>query len=247
MNVNNKLNNSMYLCQNIIRADSENFFQWRWKGLQTLISRTQKLFAANYFLTTPPKLPPLNSPPPALLAVTQIFHYEKNQQMSVELICDPVKDGENPLFATEWPPTPLKNCDHNSAYCCQVSRPNKEGGRVQLKTGLKLWENILQTVRIDFQIIEVKGIFIYSKSSSLNFQLLVEVVIKNGYGDICMTSTYQFFIRCIYFLWFLNLVRVSGLGNKAIQFGRGNQVFVVQSQARKSNFCLRGCSSLFWS
>ena len=55
-------------------------------------------------------------------------------------------------------------------------------GRVQLKTGLKLWENILQTVRgIDFQIIEVKGIavnFIYSKSLSLNFQLLVEVVIK---------------------------------------------------------------------
>lgn len=70
-------------------------------------------------------------------------------------------------------------------------------GRVQLKTGLKLWENILQTVRrIDFQIIEVKGIavnFIYSKSSSLNFQLLVEVMIKKGYGDICMTSTYQFF------------------------------------------------------
>ena len=58
MNVNNKLNNSMYLCQNIIRADSENFFQWRWKGLQTLISRTQKLFAANYCLTIPPKLPP---------------------------------------------------------------------------------------------------------------------------------------------------------------------------------------------
>ena len=166
--------------------------------------------------------------------------------MSVELICDPVMDGEKPPFATEWPPSPLKNHGHNSAYCCQVGRPIKEGGRVQLKTGLKLWENILQTVRIDFQIIEVKGIFIYSKSSSLNFQLLVEVVIKNGFGDICMTSTYQFFIRCIYFLWFLNLVRVSGLGNKAIQFGRGNQVFVVQSQARKSNFCLRGCSSLFW-
>ena len=125
-------------------------------------------------------------------------------------------------------------------------------GRVQLKTGLKLWENILQTVRrIDFQIIEVKGIaviFIYSKSSSLNFQLLVEVVIKNGYGDICMTSTYQFFFfRFIYFLWFLILVRVSGHGNKAIQFGRGNQVFVVQSRVRKNNFCLRGCSSLFWS
>ena len=124
-------------------------------------------------------------------------------------------------------------------------------GRVQLKTGLKLWENILQTVRrIDFQIIEVKGIaviFIYSKSSSLNFQLLVEVVIKNGYGDICMTSTYQFFFfRFIYFLWFLILVRVSGHGNKVIQFGRGNQVFVVQSQVRKNNFCLRGCSSLFW-
>ena len=122
-------------------------------------------------------------------------------------------------------------------------------GRVQLKTGLKLWENILQTVRrIDFQIIEVKGIaviFIYSKSSSLNFQLLVEVVIKNGYGDICMTSTYQFFFfRFIYFLWFLILVRVSGHGNKAIQFGRGNQVFVVQSRVRKNNFCLRGCS--FW-
>ena len=172
--------------------------------------------------------------------------------MSVELICDPVKDGENSLFATEWPPSPLNNnyCDHNSAYCCQVSRPNKEGGRVQLKKGLKLWENILQTVRrIDFQIIEVKGIaviFIYSKSSSLNFQLLVEVVIKKGYGDICMTSAYQFFFRFIYFLWFLILVRVSGHGNKAIQFGRGNQVFVVQSQARKSNFCLRGCSSLFW-
>ena len=186
-----KLNNSMYLCQNIIRADSENLFQWRGKGLQTLISRTQKLFAANYFLTTPPNLPP---PHPALLAVTQIFHYQQNQQMSVELICDPVMDGENPLFATEWPPSPLKNHGHNSAYCCWVSRPNKEGGRVWLKTGLKLRENILQTVRrIDFQIIEVKGIavnFVYSKSSSLNFQLLVEVVIKKGYGDICMTSTY---------------------------------------------------------
>lgn len=88
----------MYLCQNIIRADSENFFQWRGKGLQTLILRTQKLYAANYFLTTHPNLPP---PHPALLAVTQIFHYQKNQQMSVELICDPVKDGENSLFATE--------------------------------------------------------------------------------------------------------------------------------------------------
>ena len=61
MNVSNKLNNSMYLCQNIIRADSENFFQWRGKGLQTLILRTQKLYAANYFLTTRPNLPP---PPP---------------------------------------------------------------------------------------------------------------------------------------------------------------------------------------
>ena len=59
-------------------------------------------------------------------------------------------------------------------------------GRVQLKTGLKLWENILQKVRrIDFQIIEVKGIaviFIYSKASSLNFQLLVEVVRKKAMG-----------------------------------------------------------------
>ena len=58
--------------------------------------RTQKLFAANYFLTIPPNLPH-----PAFLAVTQIFHYQQNQQMSVELICDPVKDGENSLFATE--------------------------------------------------------------------------------------------------------------------------------------------------
>ena len=120
-------------------------------------------------------------------------------------------------------------------------------GRVQLKTGLKLWENILQTVRIDFQIIEVKGIFIYSKSSSLNFQLLVEVVIKKAMGIFAWQAPINFFFRFIYFLWFLNLVRVSGHGNKAIQFGRGNQVFVVQSQARKSNFCLRGCSSLFWS
>ena len=122
--------------------------------------------------------------------------------MSVELICDPVMDGEKPPFATETP-SPLKNLGHNSAYCCQVGRPNKEGGRVRLKTGLKLWENILQTVRrIDFQIIEVKGIaviFIYSKSSSLNFQLLVEVVIKKGYGDICMTSTYQFFFSVYLF------------------------------------------------
>ena len=125
MNVSNKLNNSMYLCQNIIRADSENFFQWRGKGLQTLILRTQKLYAANYFLTTRPNLPP---PHPALLAVTQIFHYQKNQQMSVELICDPVKDGENSLFATEWPPSPLKNLGHNSAYCCQVSRPKRKWG-----------------------------------------------------------------------------------------------------------------------
>ena len=52
----------MYLYQNIIRADSENFFNGGGKGLQTLISRTQKLFAANYFLTTPP-----NPPPPTLL------------------------------------------------------------------------------------------------------------------------------------------------------------------------------------
>lgn len=95
MNVNNKLNNY----QNIIRADSENFFNGGGKGLQTLISRTQKLFAANYFLTTRPNLPP--PPHPALLAVTQIFHYQQNQQMSVELICDPVMDGEKPPFATE--------------------------------------------------------------------------------------------------------------------------------------------------
>lgn len=88
----------MYLYQNIIRADSENFFQWRGKGLQTLILRTQKLYAANYFLTTPLNPPP---PHPALLAVTQIFHYQQNQQMSVELICDPVMDGEKPPFATE--------------------------------------------------------------------------------------------------------------------------------------------------
>ena len=243
MNVNIKLNNY----QNIIRADSENSFNGGGKGLQTLISRTQKLLQQ---ITSWP--PVLTSPPPhpALLAVTQIFHYEQNQQMSVELICDPVLDGENPPFATEWPPSTLKNRGHNSACCCQVGRPNEEGGRVQLKTGLKLWQNILHTVRrIDFQIIEVKGIaviFIYSKSSSLNFQLLVEVVIKKAMGIFAWQAPINFFFRFIYFLWFLILVRVSGHGNKAIQFGRGNQVFVVQSQARKSNFCLRGCSSLFW-
>ena len=40
-------------------------------------------------------------------------------------------------------------------------------------------------------------------------------------------------LRLIYFLWCLTLVRVSGHGNKAIQFGRGNQVFVVQFQVKK--------------
>ena len=150
--------------------------------------------------------PLLTSPPPhpALLAVTQIFHYQQNQQMSVELICDPVMDGEKPPFATEWPPSPLKNHGHNSAYCCQVGRPNKEGGRVQLKTGLKLWENILQTVRrIDFQIIEVKGIaviFIYSKSSSLNFQLLVEVVIKKAMGIFAWQAPISFFLVYVFFM-----------------------------------------------
>ena len=88
----------MYLYQNIMRADSENFFNGGGKGLQTLISRTQKLFAANYFLTIPPNPPP---PPTLLYLQLQIFHYEQNQQMSVELICDPVMDGEKPLFATE--------------------------------------------------------------------------------------------------------------------------------------------------
>ena len=242
MNVNNKLNNSMYLCQNIIRADSEIFFNGGGRGCK-LWSQEHKSF-----LQQITSWPSLLTPPP-LPCLTQIFHYEQNQQMSVELICDPVKDGKNSLFATEWPPSPLKNLGHNSAYCCQVSRPNKEGGRVQLKTGLKLWENILQTVRrIDFQILEVKGIavnFIYSKSSSLNFQLLVEVVIKKAMGIFAWQAPINFFFWFICFLWFLILVRVSGLGNKAIQFGRGNQVFVVQSQARKSNFCLRGCSSLF--
>ena len=65
----------MYLYQNIIRADSENFFQWRGKGLQTLISRTQKLFAANYFLTIPPKLPPPTLPPPPTLLYLQLHKY----------------------------------------------------------------------------------------------------------------------------------------------------------------------------
>ena len=120
MNVNNKLNNSMYLCQNIIRADSENFFQWRGKGLQTLISRTHKLFAANYFLTTPPNLPP---PPCFTCSYTNISLSTKSaDECRTDMwschgwweasVCHRV--------------TPLP-FGHNSAYCCQVSRPYKEG------------------------------------------------------------------------------------------------------------------------
>lgn len=60
MNVNKKLNNSMYLCQNIITADSESFFQWKGKGLQTLISLEHKSFLQQ--ITSWPSL--LNSPPP---------------------------------------------------------------------------------------------------------------------------------------------------------------------------------------
>ena len=69
------------------------------EGIANFDLKKTKAFAANYFLTTPPNLPP--PPHPALLAVTQIFHYQRNQQMSVELICDPVMDGEKPPFATE--------------------------------------------------------------------------------------------------------------------------------------------------
>ena len=142
--------------------------------------------------------------------------------MSVELICDPVMDGEKPPFATETP-SPLKNHGHNSAYCCQVGRPNKEGGRVRLKTGLKLWENILQTVRrIDFQIIEVKGIaviFIYSKSSSLNFQLLVEVVIKKAMGIFAWQAPISFLFGVFIFYDSLILSEYLVLGTRLSSLG----------------------------
>ena len=120
-------------------------------------------------------------------------------------------------------PSPLNNCDHNSAYCCQVSRPNKEGGRVQLKKGLKLWENILQTVRrIDFQVIEVKGIaviFIYSKSSSLNFQLLVEVMIKKAMGIFAWQAPINFFFGLFIFYDSLFLSEYLVMGTRLSSLG----------------------------
>ena len=122
MNVNIKQNNY----QNIIRADSENFFNGGGRGCK-LWSQEHKSFLLQITSWPPILTSPSPPPHPALLAVTQIFHYQQNQQMSVELICDPVMDGEKPPFATEWPPSPLKNLGHNSAYCCQVSRPHKEG------------------------------------------------------------------------------------------------------------------------
>ena len=196
-----KLNNSMYLCQNIIRADSENLFQWRGKGLQTLISRTQKLFAANYFLTTPPNLPP---PPPCFTCSYTNISLSTKSADECRTDMWSCHGWWEPSVCHRVTPSPLNNCDHNSAYCCQVSRPNKEGGRVWLKTGLKLRENILQTVRrIDFQIIEVKGIaviFIYSKSSSLHFQLLVEVVIKKAMGIFAWQAPISFFLVYVFFM-----------------------------------------------
>ena len=199
--------------------------------------------------------PLLNSPPPhhpALLAVTQIFHHEQNQQMSVELICDPVLDGENPPFATEWPPSTLKNRGHNSAYCCQMGKPNKEGGRVQLKTGLKLWENILQTVRrIDFQIIEVKGIaviFIYSKSSSLNFQLLVEVVIKKAMGIFAWQAPISFLFGVFIFYDSLILSEYLVLGTRLSSLGVAIKYLWCSLRQEKTIFvyvAARACSD-YW-
>ena len=97
MNVNNKLNNY----QNIIRADSENFFNGGGKGLQTLISRTQKLFAANYFLTTRPNLPP---PPPCFTcSYTNISLSTKSADECRTDMWSCHGWWEIP-FATEWPP-----------------------------------------------------------------------------------------------------------------------------------------------
>ena len=169
--------------------------------------------------------------------------------MSVELICDPVMDGEKPPFATEWPPSPLKNHGHNSACCCQEGRPNKEGGRVQLKTGLKLWENILQTVRrIDFQIIEVKGIaviFIYSKSSSLNFQLFVEVVIKKAMGIFAWQAPISFLFGVFIFYDSLILSEYLVLGTRLSSLGVAIKYLWCSLRQEKAIFvyvAARACS-----
>lgn len=96
-------------------------------------------------------------------------------------------------------------------------------GRVQLKTGLKLWENILQTVRrIDFQIIEVKGIaviFIYIKASSLNFQLLVEVVIKKAMGIFAWQAPISFFFGLFIFYDSLFLSEYLVMGTRLSSLG----------------------------
>ena len=172
--------------------------------------------------------------------------------MSVELICDPVMDGEKPPFATEWPPSPLKNHGHNSAYCCQVGRPNKEGGRVQLKTGLKLWENILQTVRrIDFQILEVKGIavnFVYSKSSSLNFQLLVEVMIKKAMGIFTWQAPINFFFGLFIFYDSLFLSEYLVMGTRLSSLGVAIKYLWCSLRQEKAIFvyvAARACSD-YW-
>lgn len=70
------------------------------EGVANFDLKNTKAFCSKLLPDHPSQPPP---PPthPALLAVTQIFHHEQNQQMSVELICDPVMDGEKPPFATE--------------------------------------------------------------------------------------------------------------------------------------------------
>ena len=118
-------------------------------------------------------------------------------------------------------------------------------GRVQLKTGLKLWENILQTVRIDFQIIEVKGIFIYSKSSSLNFQLLVEVVIKKAMGIFAWQAPISFLFGVFIFYDSLILSEYLVLGTRLSSLGVAIKYLWCSLRQEKAIFvyvAARACS-----
>ena len=122
-------------------------------------------------------------------------------------------------------------------------------GRVQLKTGLKLWENILQTMRrIDFQIIEVKGIaviFIYSKSSSLHFQLLVEVVIKKAMGIFAWQAPISFLFGVFIFYDSLILSEYLVLGTRLSSLGVAIKYLWCSLRQEKAIFvyvAARACS-----
>ena len=125
IHVNNKLNNSMYLYQNIIRADSENFFNGGGRGCK-LWSQEHKSFLQQ--ITSWPPL--LNSPPPPCFACSYT-NISLSTKSADECRTDmwSCHGWWEPSVCHRVTPSPLNNCDHNSAYCCQVSRPNKEGGR----------------------------------------------------------------------------------------------------------------------